>query len=155
VVLTQDGINMSVEQFRLGTFVGFIRAEIGGRYAGSFSSTPLDIDNISVRFDFSGVGFPVTEVTLDYREFGGADNFAVNGSSKYQLDQLADLPANIAPGVTATVIGNEIRLVGPISNFLIGGQELAIDNVAAVPEPTAILLLGVGASAVLRGRRSC
>ncbi len=153
-VLTQNGIDMSIEQFRLGSFVGFIRAEIGGRYAGSFPSTPLDIDNIAVRFDFSGVGFPVSQVSLDFQEFGGADNFEVNGSFKHHLNQLADLPTQVAPGVTATVIGDEIRLVGPISNFQIGGQELAIDNVVAVPEPTAILLLGIAASAALLRRRS-
>lgn len=150
VVLTQDGIKMSAEDFLLGSFVGFIRAEVGGRYDDSFPTTPLELDNISVLFDFADVGFEVTEVTLSYQEFGGDDNFAVNGEMCHQLADLSDIPADVAPGVTATVQGGVISLAGDVNSFLIGGQELGIDDIVAVPEPTTLALLGLGAAGLLR-----
>lgn len=155
VVLGQDGIAMSVEEFFLGTFTGFIKAEVGGPYAQSFPTTALDLDNISVRFDFAGVGFEVTMVTVEYMEFGGGNNFAVNDYTIHEISPMTNLPTAVAPGVTATVDAGVITLVGDIDDFQIGGQELAIDNVIAVPEPTGILLLGLGGTLLLRRRSRC
>jgi len=159
-VFTQDGIVVSVDNFYLSTFVGFIRAEVGGAYAVDFPTTPLELDNISVAFDFTGLGFDVTNVTLEYREFGGADNFSVNGQTLYQLDALTDLPALVAPGINASVIEQDsIALTAAagyhIDGFLIGGQELGVDTIVAIPEPTSALLLalaGVGALTLQRAR---
>ena len=92
VVLTQGGIDMSVETFYYGSFDGFNYAEIGGQFAGFFPTTPLETNNISVKFDFSNLGFDVTLVTLEYQEFGGIDNFAVNGHTIYELTSLLDIP---------------------------------------------------------------
>ena len=153
VVLSQDGIAMSVEDFFLGTFTGFIKAEVGGLYDDFFPTTPLSMDNIAARFDFADVGFDVTVVTLEYQEFGGADNFAVNDFTLYELGSLNDLPVAVAPGITASVVDGVITLTGPVDSFQIGGQELAIDNVAAIPEPASILLLGLGAAAFLKRPR--
>ena len=152
VVLTQEGIEMSVEKFFLGTFVGFVKAEVGGVYSDFFPTAPLGIDNISVSFDLSDVGFDVTQVTLDYQEFGGADNFAVNGHTLYQLNVLTDIPTGVAPGVTASAGAGVITLTGDIDCFRIGGQELAIDNIVAVPEPTGVLLLGLAGALAFRRR---
>jgi len=154
VVLQQNGIRMSVEEYYLGTFVGFYRATVGGEFAGLFSSLPLQTDNISVLFDFSGLTFDVTRVTLEYKEFGGSDNFAVNGHTIHELTSLLNLPAEVAPGVSASVADGLITLTGMIDSFRIGGQELAIDNVTAVPEPGAICLLLGGAISLLRRRKS-
>ncbi len=154
VVLTRDGIAMTVEEFFLGTFTGFIKAEVGGLHDGFFPTTPLSLDNIGARFDFAGVGFNVTIVTLEYQEFGGADNFAVNDYTLYELGPLTDLPVNVAPGVTASVDGGAITLTGLIESFQIGGQELAIDNITAIPEPTSILLLGLGSALLHRRLRN-
>lgn len=160
VVLTQAGIRMSVEEFFIGSFVGFFRAEVGGTYDDAFPTTPLELDNISVRFDFARLGFDVTSVTLDYREFGGSDNFAVNGSALINLGSLVELPSEpgaLAEGITATVVEQqtitlEADIGYTIDHFLIGGQELTIDNVAAVPEPTTLLLLTLGALAAVTRR---
>ncbi|MDO8629321.1 MAG: PEP-CTERM sorting domain-containing protein, partial [Phycisphaerales bacterium] len=56
----------------------------------------------------------------------------------------------IAPGVTASADSDSITLSGSVSRFLIGGQELAIDNIIAVPEPTCLALLGIGGLVLLR-----
>jgi len=155
VVLSQDGIDMSVEQFRLGTFVEFFRAEIGGAYGGFFPTTPVGLNNISLQFDFADVGFDVNLVTVDYLEFGGMLNFSVNGLPPFELASLDDIPTNVGSGITASVAGNVITLSGDIDSFLVGGQEVALDNIIAVPEPATVLLLG-GAGAIMiawRGRR--
>lgn len=153
VVLSQDGIDVSVEEFLLGSFTGFIRAEVGGQYAQSFPTPALDLDNISVRFDLSNLGFVTTQVTLEYAEFGGSDNFSVNGGPIHTLAALTDLPALVAPGVNAFVSGDMITLTGVVDNFQIGGQELAIDTIVAVPEPATLGLLGIGATTLLLRRR--
>ena len=153
VLTTPDGIRMSVENFYFNAAPFFVRAEVGGQFAGYFDSTPLELDNISVLFDFTQAGFDVGFVSLQYKEFGGRNNFAVNGQTIHQIQPMTNLPTPVAPGVTAQIDGDEIRLVGPISSFRIGGQELAIDNVSAfVPEPAAILLLGLGSAALIRRR---
>ena len=127
---SQDGINMYVEEFFVGQFVGFNHAVVGGKFTGYFPTTPLELNNISARFEFGGVGFPVNEVTIDYREFGGADNLRVNHDTLLTIDSLTALPTDVATGVQAFIDPDQqIRLVGPISSVQIGGQELAIDNV--------------------------
>jgi len=146
IVLSQDGINMSVELFRYGGTVDFYRAEISGRYGGFFPTTPAELVQISLLFDFTNIGFDANLVTLDYMEFGGASNFSVNDHQTLEIDSLGTVPTDIAPGVTAWVGPNSITLTGEIDRFLIGGQELAIDNVVVVPEPASLVLLGAAAA---------
>ncbi len=150
VVLSQDGIDMSVEQFSYPPYVGFNHAEVGGQFAPFFPTQPLELNNISVVFDFANVGFDVSEVTFEFTNFGGTDNFAVNGGTVIVLDSLANLPANVGPGVTASVDGFNITLTGPITSFRVGGQELVVDTIVGIPEPATILLLGLGGVLVVR-----
>ncbi|MCO6437461.1 MAG: PEP-CTERM sorting domain-containing protein [Phycisphaerae bacterium] len=151
-VLSQAGITMSVESFHFGSFVGFFDARIGGLYADQFGGRALQLNNISVMFDFTALPFDVTQVTFDYLEFGGMNNIAVNGGTIYELSSMADIPANVSPGITASVSAGHVTLDGPVDYLLIGGQELAIDNITAVPEPATLALLVVG-GALLAGRR--
>lgn len=155
VVYTQDGIAMSVQQFFLGSYTGFVRAQVGGKYDPFVPTTPLGLENISVLFDFTAMGFDVTTMTLEYYQFGGANNFAVNGGTIYQVNAFSALPLNIAPGVFAFVTNSTVVLTGDIKSVRVGGQELAIDNVTAIPEPGCLLLLlaGVGAFALRKYRR--
>ena len=149
VVLTEDGIKMSVEQFFLQQFTGFFQAEV----IGPADDHELAIDNLSVMFDLTGAGFKVNSVTLGYVDLGGDNNFAVNGGAILQLAEITDIPMNIAPGVTALVDGDSITLTGEIDRVLIGGQELSIDTIVAIPEPPPLVLLGAGGVLALRRRR--
>jgi len=152
VVYEQDGIRMSVDQLVVSGVQGFLTAEVGGRYGSFFDSNPLDLNNISVRLDFRHLGFAITEVSLDFLELGPLSNFAVNDDTLYQLSSLREIPFNVAPGVHAQVDGNTIKLDGAIDEVLIGGQELAIDNILAIPEPATLLLLALGGVALCRKR---
>ena len=156
VVLTQDGIQMSVENFHSGGSTLFFRAEVGGVYDAAFPTTPLSMDNINAKFDFSNVGFPVSSVSVEYFDDGGANNISVNGEPILEIPAfgLDSIPVNIALGVTATADGDSITLNGTIQSLLIGGQELAIDNIVAVPEPTALILLASGGLALIARRRT-
>jgi hypothetical protein len=153
VVISQNGVDVSVERFFLGVFDDFFRADVDGPLNDAFPTAPLEFNNISTRFDFSNLAFPVTQVTFEYERFGGSENFAVNDGTILELN-ITNLPSDLGSGVTASVDNGLITLSGPIDSFLIGGQELAIDNVSAVPEPTTLLLLGTAGALVLGRRRS-
>lgn len=165
IVLTQDGIRMSVENFFFTSqnFVGFARGEVGGNVDPFFPSTPLELDNLNVRFDFTQVGFDVTQVSLEYLELGGLDNFSVNGQPIIETTPLSLLPTNIAPGVAllnelldASTGRSRITLIGDIDSVLIGGQEFGVDTIIAIPEPATIAQLSVCGFAlvILRRRRA-
>lgn len=151
VVFTQEGIDVSVETFQFGEFQDMNLATINGPGTDLFATKHVFFDNINFGFDLTGVA-PINDVTIEYHEFGGVNNFSVNGGSILELPAMTSMPMNVAPGVTATVDEDSIHLSGPISSFLIGGQELAIDNVVAIPEPTCLVLLAVGLGAGLLRR---
>lgn len=156
VVLTQDGIDMSVENFHLDSFEGFFWAEIDGIHSDLLDTQSLSLFNISVLFDFSHIGFEVDSVTLEFGDPGGASNFAINNGILHILDPLSDLPFDVAPGVTASVNEGFITLTSngsSINSLLIGGQELVIDNIVAVPDPATGILLLTGGVMIFRKKR--
>ncbi len=156
-VLTQDGIRMVIRDFLVPGFVGFGKAEVGGQYADQFDTTPLELRSISAQFDFSDLSSDVTNVSLDFIDFGGRVNFGVNSETIIQVDDLSDVPSSISNGIFVTVADGRLTLttdeLHQIQRFTIGGQELVIDNVAAVPEPSSVALLLAGCVALVRRRR--
>lgn len=157
VVLSEEGIDMSVEEFFLRSFVGFSKAEVVPPSAGLFTTNALSLDNISVLFDFSGLSFGVTQVSIEFREGGGENNFDVNRSALITpLTDITDLVGEIAPDITVSVTGQTVTLLAQnqalIESVLIGGQELVIDNIRAVPEPGSLALVGLAALFLLRRR---
>ena len=160
VVFSQDDISMSVENFFFESFTGFFEAEVGGRYAGYFPTPPLELNNISVRFDFTSVGFDVDLVTFEYMEFGGVSNLAANGGPIHELGSLHEVDGTmVGPNAMATVTAGDtvtpglVTLTGDIDTLRIGGQELVIDSIIAIPEPATVVLLGVAGAAILLRRR--
>lgn len=159
--LTQDGIQVSFETFSISAqnFTAFVRAETGGAFAPIFPTAPLEMDNINVQFDFTQVGFNVSRVSLEYLELGGLDNFSVNGGTRFEISPLATLPTGVAPGVTLlnevldSLTGrSRITLLGDVDSVLIGGQELVVDTIIAVPEPGTLFLFGLCGAFIARGR---
>ena len=153
IVHQEDGIEMSVEQIFVDGAARFLRAEVGGRYGSFFSSHPLDLNNISVVLDFRHIGFAVNQVSLEFVELGPLSNFSVNDAALFELASLQLMPTDIAPGVTAVVANGVITVSGPVDKILVGGQELAIDTILAIPEPSTLLLIAIGGAVLLRHRR--
>ncbi|MEA2560297.1 MAG: hypothetical protein QOH06_1801 [Acidobacteriota bacterium] len=99
--------------------------------------------NINMLFDLQNLGFPVRRVTFTYLDLGGYENLAVNASGIYR-GQIAAAPAvlgNANVSVTSAAAPppvngrtGTVTITGPlIKSFMIGGQELWIDNVCAHP----------------------
>lgn len=153
LLFTQDGIQVTGQTYQTGAFTDFNLATIRAPGTDMFATKHAWMDNINFNFDLSGLGF-INSVSIEYREFGGVNNFSVNGGAVLELPAMTSMPVNVAPGVTATVDNDSIHLSGVVTSFLIGGQELAIDNIIAVPEPTSLILLAAGFGAgVFRRRR--
>lgn len=148
LIFTEDNIDVRLRNFG----PSFSQAQIGGFTNSAFPTTPVTISNISLEFDFANVGFPVSEVTFEYADFGGTERLGVNGT-EVSLARLFLAPPTIGGAmITVTespVSGGVMGLVtitGAIDTVLVGGQEFGMDNLVAVgvPEPTTVALLAFG-----------
>jgi hypothetical protein len=134
LAFSQDGIDVRLRQFVLGSWSGFSRAEVGGFTDSAFPTTPITISNINLEFDFSQLPFDIDEVSFEYVDMGGSENLGV-GSQLLQVSSLDRLPASIG-GASVLVTQNGIpggqrgivTLRGAIELLTIGGQEFGIDN---------------------------
>ena len=163
-LFTDEGIVARVDDFLLtnqsvfNSNSAFI--EVDGPLAqDAFGSQGIEFfGSISLEFDFTGVGFDVGYVQIEWADFGGSNTIGVNG----QLMGLADF--SFAPlsidGVKIEQFsrgdnGGVLAFTGDIQSITLGGQELAVDNVVAraVPAPGAAGLLGLAGLAALRRRR--
>lgn len=175
VVLIQNGIEMSVQGFLTSTpdelFFVFNEAVVGGQFFETFpelfDSTPLELDNISVLFDFRNADVlnsaPATSVTVGFHHFDGTLNLRVNNETLWNnFSDFNDLPSEVANGIELTVEDNLLTLTATdgtpgIRSLWIGGQELTIDDINAVPEPSVLVLMGIGAGglAIRRWKARC
>lgn len=138
IVMVEDGVPMSVEEFYLGTYTGFNEAMIDVPITGFGSIQILRLNNISVAFDFGGVPGVPADAYFAYADLGGEENIQVNGGALFEIYQMMDLDGvMVAPGVTMHVSAGGIPgghagvvwLEGPVEKFRVGGQEFWIDDV--------------------------
>lgn len=162
-VFSIDSIDVTVENFTIGAFTGFHVADI--TMVGTPAQIPtqsLGINNISMQFDLTGLSVPIGRATFEYWDFGGDINFQINntGVQEHNLLSLVVAPPGFAVNVTETVVASPPHRFGTveviaaaghsIDRLTVGGQELFIDNVHAIPEPSSalfLLLLGASGSA--------
>jgi len=162
VVFFQNNVQkVTLKDFTLGPFTGFNFAEIAVPPKSFFSSNltqALTINNINIEFDLTNAGFDVTFLSFEYADAGGDENFDINMTGRQEVSAfsaLAPIP-NFSVSVTATPFGGGVEGVveitaspgNRIENVLIGGQELTIDNLRFVPEPSSLVLLALGVIAV-------
>lgn len=140
VVLTANGISMSVQDFRwVGGGGTFNSGRVETPPVAFGSGQTLRSNNLNFGFDFSGLGGGVTSVSFDYLDLGGFENISVNGQPvPIFAGEFASAPSPVGGvniSVTAmTVPGGKrgsVTLTGAIQQIRIGGQELWIDNVCA------------------------
>ena len=141
IVMSEDGISMSVEEFHLGAYTGFLMARIDPTIPGFGSVQTLNLNNISGGFDLTGTADAGGGVRFSFADLGGEENLQVNGGMRYEVFSLADLHAT---WVTATVwcevttwnipggFAGEVVLVGPVHHVLVGGQEFWMDNLSTI-----------------------
>ncbi|HHH50643.1 MAG TPA: hypothetical protein ENK52_06665, partial [Saprospiraceae bacterium] len=113
------------------------------------SDQALWISNTVAIFDFDQLAQTSNKVSFDFWNGGGDLNFTVNDHTLYLLDNFHELPTQIAPGVSYSVVFDEepypgigygtIILEGNIHSLLIGGQEFTVDNVCAYPSTGCLI----------------
>lgn len=156
-VFTSDGTDITVRDFVFSDgspFAGgFTEVENGGLAGGS--GQEMEVNNVNLAFGFA----PATSLMMNFGEFGGNLNLTINGVFS-NFSNFADLDGMTIAGVDVSVtngFGSDrgvLALSGLVNEFIVGGQELWIDDVvtvpSAVPLPASSLLLigglaGIGA----------
>jgi|GEM_PF-1065969 len=116
---------------------GFAEVENGGQ-AGYFGQE-MEVSNINL--EFTPTGAPPMGVSVLFGEYGGNINLSVNGVAA-NVANFIDLDGLTLGGAMLSVptggLGNdtaELRMTGvPITQFIIGGQELWIDHICEYDE---------------------
>jgi hypothetical protein len=134
---TSGGLNCQIEPFQWSggqwTSNGNARVQSGGTLRVGSEAPFLWLNNVNVRFDFG----MATDIRLQYGAFGGNQNLRVNGAmtnfgSMRSVERITLGTVNISLNVTTNGRG-ELLLSGVITNFAVGGQEFAIDDVRISP----------------------
>jgi len=117
-------------QYSDGTWTnnGYAKVDNAGKAGGS--GQDMQVNNINLDFNFGG---PVKSLTLYYGEYGGNLNIDINGDFK-NFNDFTDIHGTTIGGVSVSVttLGHDmgkLKLLGNTTVFIIGGQELWIDNV--------------------------
>ncbi len=141
-VHSENGIKVYVQNFHWG----------GG--AGTFGTATVDFPpypfangqaagtgNVNLQFYFGNLGWLPSKVYFSYLDEGGFENLSVNGSAFY-IGELSLAPPVVGgrnvnvwtgPGYPTADEGWVQIDGGSIKHFTVGGQELWIDKVCAVP----------------------
>lgn len=147
----EDGIDVRVATFTSGAFSTLNEATI--LTPGIFPTRSSNMNNLQFVFDFTGLPFIVTQVSFEYNDGGGTNNIGAN-NGYIETNDLTSLPAFInGVSVTSTATLVTFSSAAGINNLVIGGQELVIDTIRAIPTPSAAMVLGLGALAAGRRRR--
>jgi hypothetical protein len=138
VVHTEAGIPVAVQEFfwtPTTTHFGSTRVRPSFTVSGQQS---INTNNINLEFDFNPLWFTPNHVTVVFRDTGGFENIAVNGSTVIR----GELASGSGGGVSWTVnstpepgnpnnrIGT-VTITGNTTRLKIGGQEFWIESVCA------------------------
>ncbi len=132
--LTTSGKAIVVEAFQRadGTLDTGGTARVDSQTHAQGSGRDLNARNVNLNFKLN---YPLTKLTVKFAELGGNNNFKVNGDFRYVAD-LISLNGTAVGAVQVTVNAvqqgvnwyGEIILSGVINEFVIGGQELWLDD---------------------------
>jgi len=147
---TSQGVDVVGEDYFFSNGSSFSSGSAGVEAAGFIDGTNIVyVGNINLRFDFG----PVSGISLDYDYGGGNLNLRVNGTLANITSDFSALDGTMLGGASITASSSFLSITGAITDFAIGGQEFAVDNVQSVPEPALATLLGLALVGFAAGRR--
>ena len=132
-VFSSGGVDIQVTEFTYdtGTTTSTGDTEVaGGGDAGGLGQDLL-VNNVLVRFGFPST--PLDGLSFRFGEYGGNLNIRVN-SDFVNFENFSEIDGAVIGGVTVSVVGGTggdtgvATLIGSISDFAVGGQELFIDD---------------------------
>jgi hypothetical protein len=135
IIFTENNITATVDSFQfMSGGSAFHQCSVDPAFTWFGYNNIFRFNNMNVIFDFSGLPFPSTHLTLSFADLGGFENIAVNGEPLF-AGEWSDAPPMIATGVWMSVSAVDITggrkgtlcLRGPVHQLEIGGQELWID----------------------------
>lgn len=123
-------VTTSAFQWAGGTWTPAGFAEVDDRNLSGGDGYDLEVNNITLGFDFGGT---VDGLRMLYRDYGGNINLTINGDFR-NIPDLDPLHGQLVGGVLVEVLASPtgfgvLRVTGSVSSFSIGGQELWIDNI--------------------------
>ncbi len=155
---TSGGMSATVKKFNLlpsGTASGTVTVGDNKHAGGAGNELLLENANIDLSF-----GIPLNGIGLQYGDLGGNLNLNINGDFQ-NFQDFVDVDNMVIGGTNVFVVvdaggAGAVFVVGPVSTFSVGGQELAIDNIIAngIPEPATLALLGLGGLTLIRRRKA-
>lgn len=134
---TSSNIDVKVEQFQWGngnwTSQGYVEGDATNYAMGTGNA--IRCNNANLNFQFS---YPVNKIHLKFADLGGNSNISVNGDFR-NIARIQLLNGQVIGSATVSVSavqqGNNwigsMDVVGNITSFSIGGQELWLDDVCA------------------------
>lgn len=141
-IFTQNGIAVTIEEFTQASGNrSFNEAIVDTTMVPGGTNQSLRLNNVSVRFDVTGLPFVPSLAEAKYLDFGGIENLSANGDVPL-VDHLENLSGGSTGGnsiaLTATANGKSylsgtIHLQGKIKDLTLGGQEFWIDQVCFAP----------------------
>jgi hypothetical protein len=139
IFTTSGHINVSVETFYTKTMSDFNVATIVKSPPSLVGRHAISVNNISLGFDLSKIGFIPNRVQFEFVDQGGIENLSINGSKPY-IGHLVKAPSSIN-GINVTVYTKSVPpgagkagmvvLRGAVKEIKVGGQELFLDQVCA------------------------
>jgi hypothetical protein len=136
-VISTSGTKIVVEKFQRADnqWTDQGEAKVDTRSFAKGSGQDLNAGNVNLHFRFN---YPLKRVSVRFGELGGNNNIQVNTVFK-NVANLVDLNSSVIGGVRVTVNASQqganwygtLQLDGAISDFLIGGQELWLDDVCS------------------------
>jgi hypothetical protein len=134
-VITSSGIEIAVEKFQRadGTWSTDGKVVVDTRNYSKGSGNDLNTRAANVRFMFD---YPINGIKLKFGELGGYNNIHVNNEFQF-VEDLVSLDNTTIGGVQVKIDavqqGNNwygrMTLDGTINGFMIGGQELWLDDI--------------------------
>lgn len=91
----------------------------------------LQMDTMAMKFDYTKTNLKPEQVTIAFLVVGGIINLAVNDSDVYtgDISKLPDQFKDVKVSIYVSDMNRAIVMTGRVDTFLIGGQQIFIDNI--------------------------